>query len=247
MPSREAEERYGRWTYGDAGDRYPVRRGDVWQAGRHLLCCGDLEAYDWDRFQRLADVGRAELCYVDPPWNAGNAASFRTKAAVPRKVDFPAFLTAVVAAAVSGAEQTMMEMGEQEIQRLFAVLDASFQRVYRVWRITYYGSHPCRLVYFGSALGPLIEPAPGLMDGLDDERTPHVACAALAARRGPDALVIDPCCGRGLTAVAAQEAGIRFAGMELHPRRMAVALEKLGSLGCAVQRVGSITPQGDAQ
>lgn len=26
---------YGRWAYGEAGDRWPVRPGDVWSVGPH--------------------------------------------------------------------------------------------------------------------------------------------------------------------------------------------------------------------
>ena len=31
------------WRYGDAGDRYPVKLGDVWRVGPHTLVCNDLE------------------------------------------------------------------------------------------------------------------------------------------------------------------------------------------------------------
>lgn len=244
-PSQEAEREFGRWTYGDAGDVYPVVRGDIWTASskmlaHHLFCCGDLEAGDWDRFHTIAGAERAALCYVDPPWNAGNAASFRTKAGVSRRVDFPSFLASVVRVVSSGsADELLCEMGEAEVPRLFQVLDDARLRVYQTWGITYYQTNPCRLVYAGPERGPRLDPNTVHFEGMDDERTPGLACHALASKI-PGALVIDPCCGRGLTAVATHSSGLRFAGMELHPRRMAVGLAKLAALGLNVWKVGNL-------
>jgi len=47
--------------------------------------------------------------------------------------------------------------------------------------------------------------------------------------------VIDPCTGRGLTAMTAAEMGRVFTGTELNPRRAAITLQKLAQLDYPIQ------------
>src|SRR6185437_14291693 len=49
------------------GDSSVSRRGDVWQAGRHRLICGD--ARDKAAYRALLDNERVELIFTDPPYN----------------------------------------------------------------------------------------------------------------------------------------------------------------------------------
>lgn len=49
------------------GDSAVSHRGDVWQAGRHRLICGD--ARDKAAYQALLDNERADLIFTDPPYN----------------------------------------------------------------------------------------------------------------------------------------------------------------------------------
>src|SRR5579872_6851220 len=107
-----------RWTYGDAGDRYKVQPGDIWAVGDHRLGCADLEFGQVAEFCRR--FGPWDIFYSDPPWNAGNAKAFRTKAAAEtpsiatRVVDFPAFLGRIlglIVAAPARPNLVMMEMG----------------------------------------------------------------------------------------------------------------------------------------
>lgn len=45
-----------------------VKKGDVWQLGRHRLMCGD--STDADSVAKLMDGNRADLCFTSPPYNA---------------------------------------------------------------------------------------------------------------------------------------------------------------------------------
>ena len=49
-----------------------VKRGDVWQLGRHRLMCGD--STDQESVDKLMDGNRADVCFTSPPYNmnAGN-------------------------------------------------------------------------------------------------------------------------------------------------------------------------------
>jgi hypothetical protein len=209
-----------RWRYGDAGDRIPVTVGDVWRVGEHVLACGDLEL---GAGLDLADrYGPADLAYADPPWTPSLATGFRTKAGLPRQVDFGRLLLAVVEAIDrSGAPVAYIEMGRDYVDRLADILAERGREVDR-YAITYYGRHPAWLLRASTTL----DDPPRMPGVLDDADTPAWAIEA----EGRPALVFDPCIGRGLTAIAAARAGVRVLGLDLNPRRLAVAIDRLARL-----------------
>ena len=48
---RKAEFLMTNWDYAkEGGNTHPVKPGDVWQVGEHLVCCGDLEHGDANEF-----------------------------------------------------------------------------------------------------------------------------------------------------------------------------------------------------
>jgi hypothetical protein len=223
-----------RWTYvKDGGLNYPVAPGDVWRAGDHILACGDLEAGQGRALLKLA--GREpDLIYTDPPWGAGNAASFRTKAGVPRRVDFPAFLTHLVQLTSAARRDVFMEMGFAQVHLLSAIIVRLGGQLVREWTVTYYRRHPSKLVHFrwyGEGDDP-----PDL-NGMDDDDTPR---AALQACLRPGDLVMDPCTGRGLTAATVAALGARFIGLELSPHRLSCTLTKLAGFGCRISWAGRL-------
>jgi len=67
----------GKWLYGDSWERFPIKDGEVWQAGKNLVAVKDLTNLD-----NLDFFGRDtfDMSYIDPPWNTGNINSFYTKA-----------------------------------------------------------------------------------------------------------------------------------------------------------------------
>jgi hypothetical protein len=218
--------------YGDAGDRYPVEVGDVWQIGKHILACGDLEMGAGVEFlATYVRGGRPDVSFVDPPWNAGNARSFRTKAGVGRAVNFYRLISKVLETLAKSRRDVFIEMGVSECDNVRARLEEYGARLLDTWDITYYRKNPCRLLW-GTFTG---QAYPRLLDcnRLDDEvATPKVIAAA--AGRGD--IVFDPCMGRGLSAVSALRAGATAAGLELNPRRLAVTIDKLASLGAGAER-----------
>lgn len=230
------------WSYGTAGDTYPVKSGEVWQVGAHTLFCGDLELPEHRaRIIEIANSAGVQLVYTDPPWNAGNAASFRTKAGVPAKVDFPQFLDnifGICAKIQNHLFSVCIEGGlaQRELVRSRGEV-AGF-----IWmdthEILYYRKHPCLLHCFKSPSGASIQIDTSSCDGQDDDYTPGLVIEAVKSqtdlKRG---VVLDLCMGRGGTAVSAQERGWASVGMELHPRRMAVTIEKLSQFTNKIYRV----------
>lgn len=206
-----------RWDYGDAGDRIPVRPGDVWVAGPHRVACADLEAGGVAVARRL---GAPTVLVCDPPWNSGNATAFRTKANMPRKVSFPALMQRVLACAGASVAEAWVEMGPSGESAFLTVAQAEGWHLTERFPVTYYKKHPCAMLLLtrtGTASGPM-----PVLIGRDDM---DVIDDILLARTQPGDAILDPCLGRGLMLRAALRTGRVCYGTELHPRRLAAAID----------------------
>lgn len=222
----------GEWRYGDAGDRWPVRPGEVWKVGPHLFGCGDLELGAGPLLVSAASgycaMPAPRIAYTDPPWTAGLARGFRSKAGLPgAPVDMGALLDRIFEASREATGEVFIEGSA------LAALDelvthrgnaAGFALVNSV-AITYYHRAKNRgLLHIFTRVGK----DPGEWGryrevvSLDDDETPGLAMR-LATDRGD--VVADFCLGRGLTARWAHELGRRCVGLELAPRRLACVLD----------------------
>lgn len=208
------------WLYGDSGDRFPVRHGDILAVGdRHILACGDIEA---DNGLTLArEYGPPAIAYTDLPYNESVAKSYRTKAGLDNDVRYDRFLNAVAWTLSMTAGEVFVETGIESARPTKKALEKAGARVSYIYNITYYGENPAALVHGSFDGAP--NPVPALQ-GADDAETPRIA---IEAASDPGDIVMDICMGRGLTAVAAHETGRQSLGLELHPRRLAVSIEKL--------------------
>lgn len=215
------------WKYGDAGDRIPVTLGTLWAAGPHLFACGDLT--NPDHYTALLNPARTAiqipLVYVDPPWNQGLMTGFRTKAQAPvSDLTFTEFIyTLLEPLSTLDPLPTILMEGSAVPKAMEAVSEAVASipglGVHHIWTITYYGDKPGLLYQLSGA----IRPGANFHD-MDDALTPAIAIEHYTE---PGNFVLDPCIGRGLTALAAQSLSRRCIGMELNPRRLAVTLDRL--------------------
>ena len=124
------------WKYGDAGDRYPVQPGEMWQVGGHRFLCADLEALKAPVYTAQPDV-----VYVDPPWNASAAKSYRTKAGLrsDEKVDFyDLFIPAMIRQIRHCKGSVFCETGIKSARRLSEVFVAHGARELNRWDIRYF-------------------------------------------------------------------------------------------------------------
>jgi hypothetical protein len=220
-----------KWTYAsDGGEKYPVSYGQLWTVNGHLYHCQDLEAEKSDWTDDVARL-RPKLVYTDPPWGAGNARTFRTKAGVDgalgravntinlhKKILEPFAALKILAYVETGLRE------EHELKRVAAELGGVC--VGR-WDITYYQTKPCVLFAFDfGETKPYTLPN---LNGMDDDDTPlavfkhHLAEGFL--REGN--LIADPCAGRGLTAASANRVGLQALTNELHPNRISCAMWKI--------------------
>jgi len=210
------------WTYGDAWEHFPIEAGEIWG-----LPNGSAVAVH-NIFNPLpAFMLRADMLFVDPPWNQGNINSFYTKAGrTDRVADFGEF-ERVLFQRVSEIAPAVcyLEVGFQAVESWEAALGLQYPCVQR-WNVTYYRKHPCHILRGG--------PTPTLRDynGMDEEKV------IAAIGRGEQYNVMgDLCMGRGLVGLSAYAAGKPFMGTELNPRRLAVLLDRLAKRGADVQRL----------
>ena len=219
-----------KWTYPkDHGEDYPVQVNDHWRIAGHDYHCHDLEATS--TWATIVAQRQPKMAYTDPPWNSGNAKSFRTKAGVDgptgRDVDIQQLLTAILTPLRDLKILAYVETGLRDEKGLSTLVTTLGGVTSGVWQITYYGRRPCVVIAADFRDTPN-EDHPNLK-GMDDEDTPlavfqhHLATGTLQ----PGDLIVDPCAGRGLTAYSAQRAGLLALTNELHPNRVSSALAKV--------------------
>ncbi|NWJ46443.1 MAG: hypothetical protein HXX08_11240 [Chloroflexi bacterium] len=201
-----------------------VDYGDIWQVGKHFLCCGDIEQNHAERFLATGRF-RPDIVYTDPPWGAALATGFRTKAGLSRQVDYAAFLAAF-ADSLQAVPIVFVEMGAKWEGQLHEALNHNQYKLARRWEITYYRTRRAILLAYTKYQFSI--PILGDFTGLDDADTP---LAVLQKNTSTNQVVFDPCTGKGLTALAADKLHLQFIGMELSPTRLAVGIERLCKQG----------------
>lgn len=224
-------------AYGERADRFDLDRGDVWEVGPHLMAVGDLEDGDAAVFLDFAGE-KPEAIITDPPWGAGNARSFRTKAMVDgdrgRPVDWTRFQESLLEIFARCSGPVFVEFGIKPEARLVELAEKFHGTFLARWNIVYYHKHPCVFLLFSFGGDFTVNGNPTGMDESDATRWALEQAKAIGCRN-----VFDPCMGRGQTAVLANKVGLPTLGMELNPRRMSVTLSRLADKGLTVARRGN--------
>jgi len=213
-----------KWTYGGAWERFPIREGEVWQAGGGLLAVHNL-------FEPLPEfMHKADLIFIDPPWNLGNLNTFYTKAErVDYQTSFDVFSDAVFMRIEEISPQICyIEIGKQNVDNFRKRLERLYP-VVQAWPVTYYRKHPCWILR-GSASETTAD-----YTGMDES----VVIKAVGQRE-KYRCIGDFVMGRGLVGLAAHAAGKEFVGTELNPRRLACLLSALAEQGVVVHKVSPL-------
>jgi hypothetical protein len=205
--------------YGPLGRRYPVQTGQTWRVGRHLFVCGSMFALP---------TPRPSLVYADPPWDQGLYKTFHTHAGLAEPSRPWTDLYRRIVFLASGAP-CFIEGSTAQEPEVASILDGiDGAECYAAWPVRSQFRRWCVLHYSGPPL-----PA-GLPDlaGLRDDETVAAILAAWPLTTGvplaqAGGLVLDPCCGLGITSRAAERHGWRSVNYELHPQRMSRAMAQL--------------------
>jgi hypothetical protein len=218
----------GKWLYGDAWERFPIKDGEVWLAGKHKLAVADLTNLDnLDFFSQE----KFDMSYIDPPWNTGNINSFYTKAGLSEKKAFELFINKLLALVRKHSPRlNYMEMGTQNLGFVKDLIASMNGKITNTWKIKYYQKNPCYLIRYTFS-----EPTEITFDftGIDDDYSPR-----LAMQFEPNVSnVLDLCTGRGLTGRTAHQMGKTFYGTELNKRRLACLIDFYSKQGLPVKQL----------
>lgn len=209
------------WLYGNSWENFPIEPGQIWglpngsQVAVHNL------------FDTLPDWMKADMLFVDPPWNQGNLNSFYTKAGRKDYQDFDNFTEILFRRITEINPQTAyIEIGNQAVKIWAEHLKKLFSHVQH-WPVVYYRKFPTNIIR-GSQISPI---------SYDFTNIDEAKCIDIIAGIENYKAIADPCMGRGLVGMAAYKAGKTFVGTELNKRRLAVLLEKLKKNGAEVFRI----------
>lgn len=212
------------WTYGEAGEKYPVQFGDLWAVGDHWFMCSDL--MDSRIFDETAlELRTPTLLYCDPPWGQALVNGFRTKAGLGKATyRWEELYARIAQIGHSRGIPVWMEGSKSESrdgQKIPGVIAHPRERGYPgYFGTTYFKTHPSGLYYAGTVPHPAS--LDGILEGVDDEETPGVVMSAYEP-----GTVVDPCAGMGLTSRHAWKHGWGSVNNELSPFRMSAALDNL--------------------
>ncbi len=207
-----------KWHYGYAYKRHPISYGEtaVFSNGSKVKVIDILE--------ELPDfMKKADILFVDPPWNAGNMKSFYTKAGKSQqKCDYLKFYNRLFECIWAINPKTVyVEIGKQYLADFIYKMKELYQHV-TFFNSTYYHKKEniCYVVK-GSKKHNKAK-----LDCFDEEDIIKWVCA-----NEEYDTIGDLCIGKGLVAVYATKAGRKFVGTELNERRVSVLLERLINLG----------------
>ena len=205
------------WEYGG------VYRGYDMEGEIHLPNNSIVQVCDWTislpEFMKSADA-----LFVDPPWNAGNAKSFYTKAGIYIPgIDFHAFSSILFQRIFEISPDTVfVEIGKQYIGLYLQSLGGMFKYV-TLYNSSYYHrkQNKCYVIHATNS-GKLKRHK--ILEDMDEEDIIKWLC-----RNHPYQCVGDLCMGRGLVGKHSYLNGRRFVGTELNPKRLAVLVDFIRS------------------
>jgi hypothetical protein len=210
------------YRYGDGWEQFPIEPGEVWG-----LPDGSRVAVH-DIFNPLPEfMFKADLLFVDPPWNQGNLTAFYTKADRKDYKDFNAF-TAILFERIGEIvpQVCYIEIGNQFVDAWLKRLGGLYPYTQR-WPVVYYRKYSTNIIR-GSRCGLLDHD----YSGMDEAQV-----IAESAKREVYTVMGDPCMGQGLVGLAAFAAGKPFVGTELNKRRLANLLKKIAKQGGIVEKI----------
>lgn len=239
-------------------EKWQVKRGQVWEVGRHRLMCGDSTCAE--DVGKLMDGERAEMLFTDPPYgvnyrgghfHSGDVNIVRERAPLKGdKGDIYARFLPIVSSYVDGPCYTWFasSVGKPVYDAILGnrceihamIIWHKTNATYAAMNAQYKQRHePC--LYFkpkGSTLrwcGATDECTLWEMDRLPSnenhptEKPPTLAVRAIKNHTAQT--VLDLFLGSGTTLIACEQLGRRGYGMEIEPKYCAVTLERLADMG----------------
>lgn len=174
-----------------------------------------VQACDWID-EMPAFMRRADVLFIDPPWNMGNAKSFYTKANVPHPpLSFSQFSEKLFGRIETINPDTLfLEIGKDALAQYLTACQQRFRHV-TFYNATYYRK-PRNKCYVIHATHDTRMTRYRHLEDADEEDIIAEIC-----RRHPYDCIGDLCMGLGLVGRYAYLASRSFVGTELNPKRLA--------------------------
>lgn len=210
-----------KWNYGDAYLRHPAGSGPIVFNDGSIIKVHNI-------FDHLPEfMKRADLIFVDPPWNLGNLNTFYTKAErMDYQTDFERFYKRLFCCVGEISPETCyIEVGKEYLAEFIAEMKQLFRSV-TFYNSSYYHrkENICYVIRGARSRKKLP------LDYMDEEDIIKWIC------ENEDYTCIgDLCMGRGLVGLHAYRNGKRFVGTELNHKRLSVLIEKLSLEGATYE------------
>ncbi len=203
-----------KWNYGDAYIRHPISDNEL------VIFDDDSTVKVHNIFDKLPNfMLRADLLFVDPPWNLGNLNTFYTKAErTDHQKNFETFYNRLFECIKKIAPTTCyIEVGKEYLSEFIQEM----KRMYKY--VTFYNSsyyhkrvNMCYVIRGSSKRKRLP------LDYMDEEDIIEWVC-----KNENYSCVGDLCMGMGLVGLNAHKANKQFVGTELNHKRLSVLLDKI--------------------
>ena len=201
------------WEYGGAYLKYPIpEEGYQFEDGSIVKV--------HDIFQTLPKfMKKADLMFIDPPWNLSNINSFYTKAEKEERVEsFEGFYKRLFECIKEINPKTCyVEVGKEYLSEFIQEMKHIYKYV-TFYNSTYYHNKD-RLCYVIRGSKKFKKPK---LDGMDEEDIIEYIC-----ENEEYACIGDLCMGRGLVGLNAYKNNKMFVGTELNHKRLSVLIERI--------------------
>lgn len=203
-----------KWEYGRAYERYPIPpEGWKFDDGSTVKVHNIFDPLP-------AFMKKADLLFIDPPWNLGNLNTFYTKADRTDYQDsFEKFYKRLFECIREIDPHTCyVEIGKQYLAEFIMEMKSIFRHVTFYNSMYYRKKENMCYVVCGSKKRKRKQP----LDYLDEEDIIKWICE----NENYD-IIGDLCMGRGLVGWYAYQAGKKFVGTELNEKRLSVLVERI--------------------
>lgn len=203
------------WNYGDAYLKYPL--GDEPYAFKD----GSIVKVH-DIFNPIPEfMYKADVIFVDPPWNQGNMTSFYTKADKTNPFKYDSFYKRLFECIKEVRPRVaFVEVGKEYLPYFIEEMKKIYKKV-TFYNSKYYNNNKnlCYIVQGADKYKNL------KLDGMDEEKIIEWICTNIDYE-----YIGDFCMGRGLVGMYSYLNNKKFVGTELNHKRLSVLLERIDNI-----------------
>lgn len=207
-----------KWNYGNAYLRHPIGEDEI------VVFDNGSAIKVHDIFDPLPEfMKKADLFFVDPPWNLGNLNTFYTKAERDDyQTNFERFYKRLFECIAEISPRVCyIEVGKEYLSEFIQEMKKLYRQV-TFYNSSYYHSKDKICYVIRGSLKRKSLP----LDYMDEEDIIKWVCA-----NEDYECIGDLCMGLGLVGINAYKNGKKFVGTELNHKRLSVLIEKLASEG----------------